>query len=331
MTDLIEFPNPAYFIRKKIFEIGRGVRFIWAGCMPSPILLVETTITQGLKAADTIIEPDLKELIHKVSGKSVVKHLKEHIQAEHIKDPKGSASSKRFLFDFSEKVDMAVWWLFLLGVAYEGGVAWGKQATRLSSCNARPPAAWGFAQRPFGVFEDGPGWWPAFAWVEEEPEHGVIVSSTVFSPPFKVATIGCTFHPFPTLGVMRSYQTRIRCQQTDEVIDLFSTEFAEDLEGMIGISMAVEIPSTDQTRSYVIEAQAAGSGTVEIGAISGSLYWTNNNNRGPQTMIPGHDAHELLRKNPRLEIQGLQRINRPTMPYPHKQPVIDWPPELRKL
>lgn len=281
---------PHYRRKTPLSEIGRVVEVFWQACSIDPLLFAQVTTTAALQLFDTIIEPDFKEFVHKATGRSVVKHIKQAVLDTSEGKPALGAGGRRFVFNMAEKVDLAVWYYFLASVAYEGGQNWGSMVYQASSCASHRPGFVTFGHRPFGGVSSGAPWFPAFAWVESAPTPGRTLAPLAFIPPGSTGNVSVVFHPFPLIGPLTPYDIRLRDMATGNILAFFDTPFNDVAAAMGGVAWKANIPPQPWTQALLWEVSVAQVGVHEMGALTGTVYIDISAAAHPNVVTASHDA-----------------------------------------
>lgn len=115
-------------------EIVAFKRILALPCSQPTAVYAELTAEALLKAAMSILEPDLKEIIHKLTGSSVVKHIEGGLLDATEGAPTAVKKATRGLIHFARAADIANWWLFLATVVGEGLIGASSQLKNMQGC-----------------------------------------------------------------------------------------------------------------------------------------------------------------------------------------------------
>lgn len=91
-------------------------------CADTPSLWVSVAEDTLLRAFLDVLDPDPKEVYHRLRGKSLICDIKGTLDDATPELPLEESASKRFTFKLLEVTDMGVWYVFLADVLYEGAV-----------------------------------------------------------------------------------------------------------------------------------------------------------------------------------------------------------------
>jgi hypothetical protein len=163
---------------KEVAKLTGGVKRIMALPCSLPVeVYVETLVPAVLGAWYSIIEPDPKEIYHKVSGKSFICDVTSSAEgaARMAGVPENKAT--RFLFKSAAVYDIATWYFFLGDVVAEGLANWTSFAYAQRQCNAKGSPDYGSGPAYAGALAGG------------QPNSN---TSYVFSPPSKFAPVSTT-------------------------------------------------------------------------------------------------------------------------------------------
>src|SRR6202012_1287467 len=114
--------------------VGVIKRIIALNCEDPALVYVEAAVSSALQAWYSVIEPDEKEVYHKVVGKSFVCSIKQAIGEAHEATGENPGNTTRFLFKFGEVFDLAVWYFFLGDVFADGVLNYTSAVYKQSEC-----------------------------------------------------------------------------------------------------------------------------------------------------------------------------------------------------
>lgn len=132
--------NPAdNFVPPLVHEIQHlvgGVKRLLVLPCSSPVeVYVETLVPAIIGAFYTLIEPDPKEVYHKVTGKSFICDVTTSAEKAYAMTGREANATTRFLFKSAAVYDIATWWFFLADIAAEGLVNWTSMIYNQRECN----------------------------------------------------------------------------------------------------------------------------------------------------------------------------------------------------
>lgn len=151
-------------------------KFLYTPCTVTPTVWIETFLPAAVLAFFTVLTPDPKEAIRIAGGgKSWLKQLKVAFDDALAEEPLESYKGIKFLFEFAEGVDRAVWWLFLAGVAADFAIEWSTLAYRMSGCTTSSREVTLELKWKFGDFPGDGSWTDAGIWEVITPNTGELV------------------------------------------------------------------------------------------------------------------------------------------------------------
>ncbi len=163
-SDPWNFDSPLVknFVKPLVMETQQlmgGIKRVMAvTCAIEPAIWVETLAEASLAAFWDVLEPDPKEVYHKVTGKSFVCDVTTTLEHGAKKLPTASKPATRFLFRGLAVYDLATWYFFLADVAFEGGIKWTSALYHQRQCpdpnnpNHGSGVIWGGGLHPNGVW-----------------------------------------------------------------------------------------------------------------------------------------------------------------------------------
>lgn len=144
-------PKGTGMLARLAHEIGY-IAQLWDGmCGLDPWFAVESGVEAAMHAFFTVLEPDLKEVWHKATGKSAVCTLKTEANDVHEFGSKFDDGLKNFAFTASEVADLAIWRLFLASVSIDGFADWTSQNYIFNACSGSRHYT---STKPFGGTAD---------------------------------------------------------------------------------------------------------------------------------------------------------------------------------
>lgn len=201
-------------------RLGKSVNnlrnMLFAECDTPPSLWVTTALEAILQMGYSVAEPDMKELYHKITGRSIVHSWKETINQAHKADPAVSDGFKHAVFRSAEWADMYVWYAFLAGVAEDGLYDWTSQVFKFANCGEQTG---GHILSRWVGSATGCGYWNGTVFTETTKDGDWDVGTTdIWIPPHHSGIIA--FHGNPTTfwGEPVSEATRIRIDETGELL-----------------------------------------------------------------------------------------------------------------
>lgn len=120
----------------EIQHLVGGIKRVLALPCSNPVeVYVETLVPAVIGAFYTIIEPDPKEIYHKVTGKSFICDVTTSAEKAYAMTGREANATTRFLFKSAAVYDIATWWFFLADIAAEGLVNWTSMIYNQRECN----------------------------------------------------------------------------------------------------------------------------------------------------------------------------------------------------
>lgn len=186
------------FVKPLIYQTQKlvgGVKRVMALPCSNPVeIYVETLVPAVLGAWYSIIEPDAKEVYHKVTGKSFVCDLTSGVEKAYKMTGGPENGVTRFIFKAAPVYDIATWWFFLADIAAEGLTDWTSMVYAQRQCNAKGDPNYGSGGGYAGAVYGG---------------NDTSDMSFVFAPPSRFAPVSnssVTFRSGTTGGVACSME-----------------------------------------------------------------------------------------------------------------------------
>lgn len=165
----------------RTIQVNALKKFLYTPCTVTPTVWVETFLPAALIAFFTVLTPDPKETIRIAGGgKSWLKQVKIAFDDALAGEAVEEQSAIKFMFEFAEGIDKAVWWLFLAGVTAEFAMEWSTLAYRLSGCTTSSREVTQELKWMTGDFPGDGTWTDAGIWQEITPPTGHLVGAVAF-------------------------------------------------------------------------------------------------------------------------------------------------------
>jgi hypothetical protein len=234
-------------------------KFLYTSCTVTPTVWIEAFLPAAVLAIFSVLTPDPKEAIRIAGGgKSWLKQLKVAFNDALADEPAESYKGLRFLFDFAEGVDKAVWWLFLAGVAADFAIEWSTLAYRMSGCTTSEREVTQELRYAFGGVAGDGTYQAAFVWREVTPDTGHLTGALVTIPPQGgvALAVSINLHNIAT-GLPLGFDMRWRDVATGETISETQLSTLDAAAGNSAISLDMQVQGGETGRTLVFEVRTS--------------------------------------------------------------------------
>lgn len=209
-------------------NVGYITRLLVGRCAPDPFLLLETATRAFVKAALDIAEPDLKEALHKLSGNSMLHHIRMYAEDAEVAEDELGGKVLKHLFRIGAAADLGIWTAFLAGVGSEAIIDFTSQLMKISPCLHHYPPYCGYGYDNIGASYVG-GWNPMGEFAITMPS----VFGPIWPPVYNVdrdhfVTIGWWGTPSDFYGNPCGAATRLLDTTTGVILEHAENELSED-------------------------------------------------------------------------------------------------------
>lgn len=260
-------------------QINALRKFLYSPCSITPQVWIETFLPAAVVAIFTVLTPDPKETIRILGGgKSWLKQVKVSFQDALAGEPLENYKGIRFLFEFAEGVDLAVWWLFLAGVAAEFLMDWSSMAFRMAGCDATNRSLTSERRFALGNFEGDGTWYDAGLWTEINPPTGHLLSPSVIIQANTAVAVAVTLKvKNAATNIDQGFTMRWLDNASGEVIsESFLHQFDANA-GNANISLDLQLTAGNSNRVITLQAMNIGGGLLTFHhgrmTIYGGTYW----------------------------------------------------------
>jgi len=246
-------------------EVGRLVDLWHDPCLPSAPIMVETAIEAAIHMAWDSAYPDMKEIVHKATGKSVVCHVEGIVHEVLGEDPYLHNCLRQAFFRALGVADMATYIIWAESEINRTIAAWTSQVHRYQTCDNPYGKNAGYGQAIYGASSDQGRWSIMGDWVIRMPSiWGPVWPCTAVAPGNK--GIVCSWAATGTdfMGRPVAYATRLVNRTTGEIL----AAGQQSLDGCCpdGKSMGW-CPGARVREGDVIALEATSPGRLPLGEV----------------------------------------------------------------
>lgn len=226
---------------------------------------VKTAKPAALKLFWTAVQPNAKQLIRTVEGKSWLHYFRAAAQDVVEESPYFTFQDTEFLFQIAEVVDPITLYMWLGEITGNFLVNWTSLAYRMEGCG--PDNQEQIGVLPIGTCNssDTGGWQGIGAWYYPYPPPGIRAGASIFVPKGTSGTLYGSAAFVPYFGEPFGVDTRVVCQE-DGTIPWTTNGAQNNTYG--GMNWA-DLPEAGYDRNYTFEGYGVASSVPRIMALAG--------------------------------------------------------------
>lgn len=167
--------DPKITIPEENWNVGFGLHIKIFPCSIDPFVALDLAWPAACKAFAQYVSPNEKSAIKDFTGRSWLKSFKllgeDAIELVEVEDTLGT-KALRFLWRILELEDQAIFWLWIVGLAFDTFVEWSTQVYEASGCLPAPDHHWIRSGSNDCVYAPNADWQNACAWTNCYTSYG---------------------------------------------------------------------------------------------------------------------------------------------------------------
>jgi hypothetical protein len=241
-------------------------KYMFTSCTITPAVWIETFLPAALGALWSVLTPDPKETLRIVGGgKSWLKQLKISVPEAELVEPTFKNKSLRFLFEFAEGVDLAVWWLFLISVTEDFLIEWSSLQMRMAGCTHDERDKTRELWLVLGDFEPDGNWYDAGLWKEVTPPSeqlsGPVINVAIDGQVAVGVSLQCQN---AATGLRSGFQMRWIDAHTGDIVSQSVLLQPDAVAGNSNMSMDMQVTGGDTGRTMVLQVSSNAGGLQQL-------------------------------------------------------------------